>query len=295
MKFPFDVLNGSHSIYKNQLTRNEFVLDGRITFMSNGKTAEGWQWEIREDILLVLNAASEPAYEFRGVELVNGVVVAVGFSHRNNVAERVVMCETRLLTANNWRICVSSCPSNDKDVVPKLIKSMRQASVDLSKVTVVVGSVPHADTFKTTKDGILYVSETRNLKGFTALCAVGGEGADYHVLLHDTCMVAEDFVDRLGSIDTGLGPDIVLFRPQDEDLELGVYSGRFIVEQDDLDALDPRVRLRILCSRAKVVIIMPGTKTAKPPEDHYHVGALRQEWRMPGVGVSKFKSMGSRR
>jgi len=295
MKFPFEDINGAHEVYRHRLFENEFGFDREIEFMSDGKTAEGLQWETREGVLYVMDDTGDSIYEFKGVEMVNGVMAASGVYLGDGSLNRVVMCERRLLSDFDWRICVSSCPKNKKDVMPKLLKSMRRAGVDLSKVTVVVGSVPYVDSFQDKdSEGISYVSTEANVRGFTALSKVCDEGADYHVLLHDTCIVADDFISRLNAIGLGLRPDIVLFRPPSEGLEMGLYSEDFLRQQDDLEVIAPSERLGMLWGRASVGIIMSGNKTVGAPEDHYHNKTLRQEWKMARAGVSKLRSAAKR-
>jgi hypothetical protein len=293
MNFPFGEISGTYEIYRNQQLDNEFRLDCEVTFMEDGKTAEKLEWSVDGGILRLRDGDGTVAYEFIGVEMVNGIVAASGFYRYQGVPERVVMCKRLLLSEVKWRICVSSHPKNEKDVMPKLIKSMKQAGVDLSAVTVVVGSVPYAEAFsRKSSDGISYVSTDINLKGLTSLSKVCNEGVEYHFMMHDTCTVAEDFMARMGAISLGLHPDIVLFRPPSEGLDMGVYSESFLEEQDDLVSIQDRDRFDTLWRRAEVAVIMPGIKVVRSPQDHYHNKVLRAEWKMSRVGVSKLKRIG---
>lgn len=304
MQFPFSentsyedggFIGKSFSVYANQTQTNSFELIDTVTFMASGRTAEGWQWRVEDGGLHIADDTGRTRFSFNGVELVNGRVVAVGLEVANRVARRVVMCAKDKIS--DVEIRVSSCKKHG-EIVPVLLKSMRRDGVPDDQVTVIVGSVPYAEEFDKTFDNIRYVSDERDMRGFTALSCGRGPAAageqlveedKRYMLLHDTCQVGKGFHQWLENVDVGLNPDIILLRPPEEGLELGIYSGSFLMNQEDLETFKQAERLNVLLGRASVVIVVGGHAAVNAPEDHYFDGRTRQEMVFARPHVTKFK------
>jgi hypothetical protein len=307
MQFPFQnktheeggLIGQTFSVYGNEKLTNAFSFISNVTFMSDGKTGQGWHWEIDSGQLYVLNDTGDRQFEFNGVELVNGRVVAVGLQLAERTVKRVIMHEQKPLSDEFWEIRVSSCKNHQEKVIPAFRKSLKRANVTEDKVTVVVGSVPYAEAYSSKSGDMTFVSDERNLKGFTGLLPSYNNKQriypdSYYVLLHDTCTVKEGFLEWLSDIDLGLNPDVILFRPPNEGTELGVYSGKFLIEQEDLEVWKEGERLPRLLGRANVVMVIGGHMTIRPPEDHYDEKKMRQEIVLARPHISKMKTVKSR-
>ena len=305
MNFPFlpvasyedgGIVGQTFTIYNNKILTNSYEHVEKISFLAGGDTVQGWHWRVDEGILYLTDDVGTLQFSFNGVEIVNGRISAVGMQLGNGAIHRVVMHET-VPIRNDWQIRVSSCLANKNTALPSLLKSLRRESVSTDDIKVVVGSVPYAEAFEDTFSGIRHMSDERNLKGFTGMLADKGNIKKdvRYVLLHDTCKVQQGFREWLTDVDVGLNPDIILFRPPSEGLEMGIYSGDFLLEQDDLEVLGTEKRLSTLIERADVVMTVGGTRTIRPPEDHYGEKKLRQEVVMSKPRIVKMKSFHTRK
>ena len=303
MQFPFTedktyeeggFIGHTFNIYRNEMLTNTFPFMESVTFMAKGNTAQGWHWRVLESILYIMDDTGDIQFSFNGVEILNGKVVIVGVKLANGAEKRIVMREHIPLSNKDWKIKISSCQANHK-ILSKLLKSLKKDGVPDSKIKVIIGSVPYVKEFKSKFRDIEFRSSEQNLKGFTALgTLVAGEDqlveyGKYYMLLHDTCMVVSGFHKWLDNVDIGLNPDIILLRPPEEDLELGIYSGDFLLDQDDLDTVKPSKMLHFLIGRAKVVMVVGGHKIQKLPEDHYHDGITRKQLTFARPHVMKLK------
>ena len=275
--------------YRNQHWSNTYEQLPEITFMEDGKTAEGWKWLVTDGILEITADDGSVVQRYNGVELVNGAVVAVGVDISSVPMCRVVLGEKVNLGDTNWQIFVSSAPRHSLEVTNKLVKSLKWAKVDLDKVTLVSGGIPAEESFSVQTCAVRHISTDSNMGGDTALGASSAD--DYRILLHGTCTVAEDFMARMEGINVGLKPDIILFA---KEWPFGVYSNRFLSEQEDMNALDNAARLSRIRSRAKVVVILGSRTTTGAASNAYGDGVLRTEMKLPKVGITKFKSVAKR-
>lgn len=306
MQFPFlpvatlaegGVVGQTFAIYENRILTNSYQEVETITIMPGGNTSQGWHWMVDGGILYLTDDTGVLQFQFNGVELVNGRLNAVGTKVGNGTVSRVVMHETVPL-GNDWTVRVSSCPSNSS-ALDELLKTLNREKVPKSKIQVVVGSVPYREGYKKKVNGIQHISDTRNLRGFTGLLA-DREGSRIkedmrYVLLHDTCKVTEGFNEWMSNVDVGLNPDVILFRPLSEGVELGVYSGSFLLKQTDLDVIDQKQRLETLVGRAEIVLVVGGNSFTNEPTRLYDEKKMRQGIVMCKPHVTKMKSVNRRK
>ena len=302
MQFPFTedeeggLIGQVFNIYENELFTNTFSFLRTITFLDNNRTAQGGQWKVKEEILHIMDDTGDIQFSFDGVGIIKGRFTAVGFQVANVQMKRVVMKEYTPLPNKIWEIRVSSCPAHSSKILSALLKSLRREKISESRIKVVVGSIPYSERFKSEIKKVEVFSSEQNLKGFTAVQnTMNIDPCKYYMLLHDTCKVVEGFKEWINNVDVGLNPDIILLRPPEEGLEIGLYSGSFLLDQDDLDTVKPEERLHFLIGRASVVIVVGGHKIRKEPTDYYGEGKMRQELIFSRSHIQKLKNIHSTR
>lgn len=286
------IIGQTFALYENRMLTNKYNELETIMFMPGGLTSQGWHWRVDGGCLYITDDTGVLQFEFNSAEIVKGRMSAVGIRVGNGTVCRVVMHEVSTLQ-DGWKVRISSCPQYSK-ALTTLLKTLKREDIGKDKIQVVVGSVPYKDAFKKKIGGIEHISDTRNLRGFTALLADSKDSvvkADMrYVLLHDTCKVSNGFKAWLSNVDVGLNPDIILLRPPEEGLELGIYSGEFLLNQDDLDVLKSKDMLDTLVDRAEVVLVVGGNRTVHEPSDPYQEKRLREEIVFSRPRISKMKS-----
>ena len=258
-----------------------------------GECSRGWRFEVSDGALKLLRD-SKPFCIFNGLEARRDVVYAVGHKTEEEAKhgfDRVVLYEKKLLTTQNCGVCISSHADFEGTTIPVIVQSLKKAKFDLAKVLVVVGGDPRNDGKEEEREGLKVVRTKSDAMGFVAIPEIGRiAGPEYWLLVHDTCEFEKDFVEKLESIDVGLGPDIVLLMPIDRKNEMGFYSSKFLQSNSGIVG-EARSGLLFQMFMHKAAIVMTakdGNVEVLGNKDVYGTGNVRKMVRMPAVGIKKF-------
>jgi hypothetical protein len=268
----------------------DVVLDTKLG--SNGEVESIGRWETQDGALRLLDKKGGLAYEFRGIETRNGCVYAVG----RNVLEmpidgmRRAILYPKVSAANGIGICVSSHVEYEEVALPKLLKSLELDGFDMKKVLVVVGGdKKHSKAFDT-RFNVNVIRRKKNALGFTALCDIEEFSSyPYWLLLHDTCDVVDGFTQNLSSIDVGLNPDMILFRPPQEAVEIAIYSSAFVRSINITSDIKPNAYFLSLLGKARTIETLNVPMKKEPPKDIYGTGIKRETIVLQSLGIRKFR------
>ena len=290
----FELLGKTMTMATNDRHSNIFKTDGMtVTFGEHNKAVvstghslqdtEG-EWDISTGALALIQ--QQVPLIFDSKEVRNGCVYAVHSWHEG----RIILYEKKLLDVSKLGICVSSHAQFADTAIPKLMKSVAASSFPPSKVVIIVGDSKTND-FSVHPSGAKLIETQKNLLGFTALSEAHElQGADYWLLLHDTCDVLPDFQKQIGAVDVGLNPDIVTFVKTEQRLEIGLYSNKF-VHSARVGEIRGKSYEHMAEVHRQANIILDTENAIKylPPRDIYGEGVKRETVVFPSLGVRKFR------
>jgi len=267
---------------------------GPITLQEAGVTEEGYTWETDDGALRIMDVSDTCLYEFRALETKNGCVYLIGDSlsnERKGQRERVILHQSVPFSDRKSAVCISTHHKYREHTLPVILKSLKKAAFDMSRVYVSVAACSKQTNYE--ENGVQYRELTGDYHGFTALpvAAVEEKEVDYWFLLHDTCAVDADFSAKLSGIDVGLNPDMVLFRKPSENLEIGLYHSDFLAAVvSELPRVGPSRALDGFVANARIAIVLDCNVRDEGQKDIYGNGTSRKILSMPSVGVRKFKA-----
>lgn len=299
MQFPFEtqsikdlIAEKALVMYKNQAYLNKFDLDKEVVLSSDGSISNKGKWEVIDGVLRLLNSKGHLEYEFRGIETRNGVIYGVGRNVLEN-GHRVILSIKEPIN-NNFGVCISSHVDYEKKSLVRALDSLRKDNFDMEKVVVTIGNNRGNDTMpEIDKElGVLTIRRRNDVFGFTALGHVPrGTNVPFWLLLHDTCEVTKGFKDKISEIDIGIKPDVILFRPPSDNLELGLYASSFADKVENIPGdIKPFEYLYTFTQKAKTVVNLNSLFKKEPPRDVYGYGIKRETISFVRFGINKYRS-----
>ena len=292
MMFPFsrstieqDMVGKKMVVYGNVLADPTCELLNVIEFEEDGETSSGYQWETTDGILRILSEEHSLVYSFNGLDVVNGVVRAVG---ETPVQKRVIMCEEKTLGVGCWGVRISS-HVRYKDASDKILKSLKMANFDMNRVIVVVGGSKDDVMDYHDDDGVTFIHTPDEKGGYVSLSCSGISGAfDYCVCLHDTCDIFPNFEERISEINVSLKPDIVTLCPP-LGFEIGLFREEFI-DDIEIPKIDITQMSSFLTESSNVFVSLSCVMHKSLGfRDVYGSGNQREELVVPIVGIKKYR------
>lgn len=230
----------------------------------------------------------------------NGVVsFFVGYSDQEVTKsghERFVLYEKICLSDVGFGICISSHVDYEKKTLPVILASLKKTGFDMGRVLVVIGGDKRNDgNSEVTEDGVSIVRRSIASMGFVALSEVNNmPRMEYWALSHDTCEMDKDFFSKMGTLDVGLMQDIVLFRPVEDESEIGLYRTDFI-NSSGIDVGAKAIGMLTSFIRAAgTMTVIKGTPVTGQEKDVYGDGHKRRVIALPSVGIRKYEGRTAR-
>jgi len=256
--------------------------------------AEPDRWRVEDGVLSIMDGEGRHvAYEFGGVEGVNGSVVLTGatnlqassFGHMRAVAYR-----EHLLADADFGVAISSHVAYEDITLPRLLASLRANGVPDEKIVLVVAGDHSVDApVSLTDSAITHVRVKDELLGFAALPYLRDTHA-YWLLLHDTCELTSDFEDRVAEVDVGMNYDFISVADDGLQCEIGFWRSRFLTGLPDsvwqMKAIDLHRHL-MAHTKARCSLPVSTQKTGKI-RDVYGTGVQRKVLTYDGLGIKKY-------
>jgi len=242
-------------------------------------------WDVDGGALVVLDRHRRVVHRFDGLETSYGECRVAGESVSEMGAEGFVRSSMWPYESlgSEFSIVVSSHVDYRDVTVPRLLKTLRRSGLADDAVTVVVCG-EKMDEGERQVDGVRHVFVHWDMRGFAGLAA-GTSGSDYALLLHDTCSVDMDFLERVGAVDVGMPHDVIL---ASNDNEIGLYSKRVIGAFDmEHETLKGFMRRRVQDVAISWTVMEGGVRTLAE-KDVYGGGVKRIPVVYDGMGVRKF-------
>lgn len=262
-----------------------------ITLQDGGKTDSGYQWEIIDGSLRILEATGKLVFVFDGLDTKNGIVRITG--QNTQIADTrgwstAIMHIKKNLDIKRLGIRISSHIDYLSEAVPPLLTSLKAAGFDMNNVCVVVGGMKEPIADVTDTDGVLFLYTDKNVHGFTGLSVQVDMDVDYWLLLHDTCKVDPDFMAKIAEIDVGLNQDIIAFTPWENHLEIGIYSSEYL-DRQRLPSISIMQLMPSIVTEANVVTNLGSGMKSRGIRDVYGNGSKREALSISRVGITKFR------
>lgn len=224
------------------------------------------------------------------------VVFAVGYSTleiSKSGYDRFILYEKVMLSTLPYGICISSHVDFEKRTLPVILGSLTKSGFDKSRVFVVIGGDKRNDGVVEDRDGVIVVRKNVATMGFVALTEIARiPGMAYWLLLHDTCEFEKNFVDKAGQTDVGLRQDMVLFRPKEDNSELGFYKTSFVANAG-VDVSVKNLGAFSAFIRASSTVTSAGKPETGAEKDIYGEGTKRKIVFLP-AGVKKYEGRTAR-
>ena len=305
MNFPFEtqivqemMTNRPLVMSSNFPSSKEFRVVQEISLFPDGSVAGNFfkgKWEVMDGVLRLLSNKGHLVTEYRILETRNGCVYAVG----RNVLEPVGVSARPILhikmpIQNDFGICIASNIHYEKVAVPRILRSLEGEGFEMDRIVVVVGN----DAKNDQKVGIdpemkvMAVRRKNDIFGMTALGNVPDiNSKPYWLLLHDTCEVTVGFAHSIASLDVGLNPDMVVFRPLDEKMEFGLYAAQFAQKMGDMPiGTKPFDYFGLITQKAEIITVLSTSIQKEPEKDVYGRGIRRETLYFPSLGLKKYRA-----
>ena len=280
------------TIVLSENNRNESLFRSfRTVKVKSGGDIDGGRFEVVDGVLRLVEEQGLFC-EFTGIESKNGTVFAVGVAAQTvsrNGFDRITMHEQKLLAPDSLGICISSHVNYELSTIPLLLKSLRKAKFEMSKVVVVVGGFKGDKT--ETVEEVKIVYREPNMNSFGGLVGATGD-TPYWLLLPDTCEAENSLVESLAKIDIGLCPDVVRLR---RDEWMGIYSKTFLDKIRSEIHSSPVIAQRAIMHRSSVITVLPGQIVGLGVRDVYGNGHRRAIEQIEAAGIRKYKGVAGRR
>lgn len=303
MNFPFEIhtvletlVNKTLVLSANVQNSNEFKTIRDVILLPNGKI-EGntGKWDVCGGVLRLLSDDGHLITEFRTLETRNNCVYAVGRNvlEPDGVSPRPIL-HIKKTISTNFGVCISSHTNYEDIAVPRILRSLEGDGFDMSKVVVVIGNDAknNHSVGIDPKTHVMTVRERNDIFGMTAL---GNASKNYNVpywlILHDTCEVSNGFSENIANFDVGLNPDMVILRPLDEKVEMGLYESKFALALENMPSgTRPFDYFDIATKRANVVSVLNIPFKKEPERDVYGKGIKRETVNFKDLGLKKYRA-----
>jgi len=164
-------------------------------------------WRVSDGVLFLCGAREKNMFVFNGSEVMNASHYAVGESLCEASLTgfmRVVLYPFRPITEVNLRVAISTHKDYHESTVDRLVKTLKRTGIKSEDILVVVAEGEGCDFARDAE----YVCASRGRFGYTAIDHLP-EGADYWLLLNDTCEATADFGIQLKRVDIGIQYDVI--------------------------------------------------------------------------------------